>query len=246
MGKADLHIHTNAGDGLDSISAILDHAEARADLDVIAVTEHDDVRPGLRARELAASRGLRVEVVAGVEITTLQGHLVALYLERPVPSLRRIEETIVALREQGALCFVPHPMSWLTRSVGPSTLDRLAALGLLPDALELACGTLGGVGIGKTRRLNAERYGLPAVGASDAHFREAIGSAFTRFEGSSAADFRRALASSGVGAERGARVGLAPTRRLRVAALPLTGLRATPGRLGWRRTAWSFAARYVA
>ncbi len=138
MGKADLHIHTTDGDGLDSVEAVVEHAERATDLDAIAVTEHDDLSTSMRARELAARRGYRLEVVTGEEVTTLQGHLVALFLERPVPSLRRIEETVEAVRAQGGICFAPHPMSWLTRSLGPATLDRLAAAGLLPDALELA------------------------------------------------------------------------------------------------------------
>src|SRR5919106_4723891 len=52
MGKADLHIHTDEGDGVDSLQAILDHAQTETDLDVIAITEHDCLEVGLRARDL--------------------------------------------------------------------------------------------------------------------------------------------------------------------------------------------------
>ena len=48
-------------------------------------------------------------------------------VEEPIPSLRPVEETIEAVHRQGGVCFVPHPMSWLTRSIGPGTMARVAA-----------------------------------------------------------------------------------------------------------------------
>jgi predicted metal-dependent phosphoesterase TrpH len=248
MGKADLHVHTTEGDGLDSMDAVLSHAEGLG-LDAIAITEHDDLTTALRARETAARRRLRIEVIPGVEVTTLQGHLVALFIERPVASFRRVEETVAAVRAQGGLCFVPHPMSWLTRSLGPGALDRLqrlAAEGLMPDALELGSANPATRRfLAKARRLNAERYHLPAVGASDAHFKEAIASAYTTFEGSTAADLRAALAAGRIGAVEGRFPPLREVGLLRALSLPIAGLRATPKKLGWRRTAWSFVSRYV-
>ena len=75
MGKADLHIHTRDGDGLDSVEAIFDHVEAQTDLDVIAITEHDNLETALRARETWARGGYRFDFVPGVEVTTLEGPL---------------------------------------------------------------------------------------------------------------------------------------------------------------------------
>jgi len=127
VGRADLHIHTREGDGLDSVQAIFDHVEAETDLDVIAITEHDHLETALRAREAWARGRYRFDFVPGVEITTLEGHVVALYLQEPVASLRRVEETIEAVRRQGGVCFAPHPTSWLTRSIGAGTFGRLLA-----------------------------------------------------------------------------------------------------------------------
>jgi hypothetical protein len=182
-------------------------------------------------------------------VTTLQGHLVALFLESPIASFRPIHETIEAVRRQGGVCFVPHPMSWLTRSVGSSTLDRLAERaneGLAPDALELAtCNPAARPFAAKARRLNAERYRLPSIGASDAHFKQAVGSAYTEFEGVSPDDLRSALLS---GTATGAEAGFPSLRAvgvMRALSVPLIGLRATPRKMGWRRTAWSFVRAYA-
>src|SRR4051794_460960 len=105
MGSADLHIHTDAGDGLDSAQRILDHVETQTDLDVIAITEHDSLEVALRAHEAWARGSYRFDFIPGVEVTTLEGHLIALYLERPIASLRRVEETIDAVHAQGGVCF---------------------------------------------------------------------------------------------------------------------------------------------
>ena len=43
MGTADLYLHTALGDGLPELPEILAHVEEQTDLDVIAVTEHDQI-----------------------------------------------------------------------------------------------------------------------------------------------------------------------------------------------------------
>jgi predicted metal-dependent phosphoesterase TrpH len=247
MGKADLHIHTSRGDGIDSIEAIFEHVETQTDLDVIAITEHDHLETALAARELWAHNRYRFDLVPGVEVTTLEGHVIALFVEEPIPSLRPVEEAIEAVRRQGGVCFVPHPMSWLTRSIGPGTMDRVTAGGLRFDAIELASGSPPArVAHAKARRLNVERYHLPEVGASDAHFRQAIGAGYTRFEGSTAQELRAAFETGALSAEHRPYPSLRDVGLLRTLSLPLVGLSATPKRLGWRRTAWSFVSRYGA
>ena len=45
MGKADLHIHTiYSWDGTCTVEAVLKQAAHIAELDVIAITDHDDIR----------------------------------------------------------------------------------------------------------------------------------------------------------------------------------------------------------
>jgi predicted metal-dependent phosphoesterase TrpH len=247
MGKADLHIHTRQGDGLDSVEAILDHVAAHTDLDVVAITEHDSLEVALRAREAWAQRGDAFDFVPGVEITTLQGHLIALYLEDPVPSLRRVEETIEAVRRQGGVCFVPHPMSPLTRSIGRRTMQQVTEAGLRFDAIELASGSPPAkLALAQARRANRHDFRLPSVGASDAHFRQAIGSGYTEFAGTTAVELREAFASRRVRGRQREYPSLREAGLLRTLALPVAGLRATPKQLGWKRTAWSFVRRYWA
>ncbi|GBD22613.1 5'-3' exoribonuclease [bacterium HR29] len=197
MGKADLHIHTRHSDGLASPETVLRWAEERTDLDVIAITDHEDVEAALRARELAARRGYRVEVVVGAEVTTLQGHLLALFIEERPPLLRSVERTLEWIHERGGIAVVPHPMSWLTRSLGRRAIDRVCARqepGVTFDAIELANPSPAGrPGREAALRLNRERWHLPATGSSDAHHLLHIGRGWTNFPGRTAEELRVAL-----------------------------------------------------
>lgn len=197
-GKADPHIHTAHGDGLHTAAEIVEYAEHQTDLDLIAITDHDEVEAGLRAREYAQARGYRVTVVPGVEITTRGGHLLALGIERPFKMLRPLEETVDEVRAAGGLCIVPHPYSWLTTSIGARGLRRLMPVGALckVDGIELWNPSLAGkVTHERARVENALRLGLAETGGSDAHAISFIGSAYTTFPGTTWDDFKAALAA---------------------------------------------------
>lgn len=195
-GIADLHIHSSASDGMASVPQILEYVERETELDVIAITDHDEIRGSYQARELAEKGRYRFEVVVGMEVTTLQGHLLALFLERPVLSFQRLGKTIEAVHAQGGLCIVPHPMSWLTRSIGQTTLDKFAYRddGNHLDGIEIVNSNIAArISYEKSKRLNGKRYHLAETGGSDAHFLVMIGSGYTLFPGRSAADLQQSL-----------------------------------------------------
>ena len=197
MGTADLHLHTALGDGLAELPALLTYVEEQTDLDVIAVTEHDQIDAALRLRDLHARGRYRFDVVAGIEVTTLEGHLLALFVEEPVPSLRPLARTIDLIHQQGGLCVIPHPLSYLTRSIGRHGIERILRRrtdGLWFDGIELANPSPAGrVTAARARALNELRYGLPEVGGSDAHFLPAVGYGRTLFPGRTAAELRAAI-----------------------------------------------------
>ncbi|MBI2760406.1 MAG: PHP domain-containing protein [Chloroflexi bacterium] len=208
MGTADLHLHTSLGDGLPTPVQILDYVETRTDLDVIAITEHDSIVAAHRVRELHARRGdHRFEVVSGVEVTTLAGHLIALFVEEPIPSLRPLSKTIDLIHRQGGLCIIPHPLSPLTRSLGQRAIERILrrrADGLWFDGIELSNPSPAGrVTSARARRLNEAVYHISEVGGSDAHYLPAIGCTHTTFDGRTAAELRSAIVAGATGAVAG-------------------------------------------
>lgn len=242
MGKADLHIHTSASDGMFSAKELLEYVEGETDLDVIAVTEHDSLAGAQTVRDLWRKGSYRFEVVPGAEVTTIEGHLLALYIEEPVPSLRPAVETIEAVKAQGGVCLVPHPFSWLARGMGERDI-RLVQEGI--DGVEVTNSTPAGRrGRSRGRRLAAE-LGLAEAGGSDAHFLPAVGTGFTEFAGTSAADLRQAIARRSTRGVPGrhpslARLGVGP-----VLVQTYRGITSTPRAVGWGPTAWSFVRRIV-
>lgn len=186
--KADLHLHTALGDGMAGVAELLDYVEHWTDLDLIAVTDHDQLEAGLLARDLHAKRGgYRFEVIAGTEVTTVEGHLLALGIEKPVPSFRSLPATLDAVHRQGGLCLIPHPMSWLTRSIGRHGIERILskrAAGLWFDGIELSNQSPAGRVVARRLcQLNSERFHLPAAGGSDAHYLKVVGTSYTVFPG---------------------------------------------------------------
>ena len=196
LGRADLHIHTLASDGTSGIEEILDHAVRVAALDVIAITDHERTDAAFAGQEMAISRGLPIEVVIGEEVTTLGGHLLALFLQEPVRSLRSMRSTIAAVHEQGGLAIPAHPLVPYPLCAQGFTLRRLLAdpdPRFHPDGLE----TFNPTALGRPMHARvgqfAEEFGLAALGNSDAHAASAVGTCFTTFPGHTAEDVRRAI-----------------------------------------------------
>lgn len=197
MGKADIHIHSDYSDGMATVAQILEFVEYRTDLDLIAVTDHDMFDGAEAAMELAANRNYRFRVLPGIEVTTLEGHLLALNIFKPVPSLKPLNRTIAEIHAQGGIAVLPHPMSWLIRSVGQHGILRIKgdpAPEVYFDGIEAMNPSVAGrVTVAKTKALNANLFHLPETGGSDAHTLEMIGTGITRFPGSTVDEFLMAL-----------------------------------------------------
>lgn len=196
-GRADLHIHTTASDGTATAIAILDHVERHTDLDVIAITDHERIDAALAARAMAADRGLRAEVVVGEEVTTLGGHLLALFIDQPIRPYRSLRSTIAAVHDAGGLAIPAHPLVPYPLCAQGWVLRRLLDdpdPAVHPDAME----TFNPTTLGKPWHARvvrfADRHELAQVGNSDAHALAAIGTGWTTFPGRGAGDLRRAIA----------------------------------------------------
>ncbi|MBI2909973.1 MAG: PHP domain-containing protein [Chloroflexi bacterium] len=235
LGLADVHIHTSFSDGMADIPELLEFVERRTNLDVIAVTDHDEIKGSYLARELAAKGKYRYQVIVGMEVTTLDGHLLGLFLERPVRSWQSAAKTVDAIHAQGGLCIVPHPMSWLTRSVSRTILDGICNgchAGVYFDGIEVFNGTIAGkVGGPKAKELNQRYYKLSEIGNSDAHFLASVGHGRTIFRGRSAEDLRASILSKTTEALAGTPISLNKIGYSQVVRQLGRGLIVVPSRL---------------
>jgi predicted metal-dependent phosphoesterase TrpH len=209
MGKADLHIHTtHSHDSSCTVPAVLEWAASMTGLDVIAITDHDAFDGALEAVRRAPEFG--IEVIPGCEISTQAGHLLGLFLERPVPAGLTLLETILRVGEQGGLCVAAHPTAILAHGLkGQAVRDALRD----PDARKVLVGleTVNtGIFFQATNR-NALRINqevrLSPTGSSDSHVLWTMGMGYTEYAGHTAADLRRALIEKTTAARR------VPTRR---------------------------------
>ncbi len=193
--RADLHMHTSCSDGWPSPAELVTHVIASTDLRVIAVTDHDTLEGALRAADRAAKTG-GIEVVIGEEVSSRDGHILGLFLERRVRPGMSAAATLHAIHDQGGLAIAPHPF-WRTlrRESNGGVVHGVGWLAaeLEFNAIEVENGTPGFYVFNRmARRLNLG-LGAAETGSSDAHILDAIGRAYTEFRGSTAADLRRAI-----------------------------------------------------
>jgi len=178
-------------DATTTVRAVLKQA-ADVGLQVIAITDHDAITGALEARELASQ--YNVNVVTGAEVTTSEGHVVALYVEKLPPSGMSLDETLLWIGHHGGIAIAPHPFNQL-----PNSLSLQSVIGVFNRPR--AKGVLKGIEVYNmaTRAFNftAEKLSaflpLAKTAASDAHVYWAIGVGRTQFKGSSADDLRIAL-----------------------------------------------------
>ena len=197
MGKADIHIHTTYSDGMASIQQVFDFVESETDLDLIAITDHDMFDGADEARNLAARHNYRFQVLTGMEVTTIEGHLLVLAIDKPVGSLQGLDKTIAQVHEQGGVVIAPHPMSWMIRSIGRNGLMRIHRNPhdeVYFDGFESLNPSLAGrVVAQQARALNQRVLQLAETAGSDSHVLPTIGSAATVYPGTTADDLLRAL-----------------------------------------------------
>jgi hypothetical protein len=156
-----------------------------------------------------------VEVIPGSEISTREGHVLALFIKEDVPAGKPLAETMLAVAEQGGLCIAAHPTA-----PGSSSLSEKQIHAALqnPEVARTLVGieTYNAGVISRQSNENASviaaDLGLAPVGSSDAHVVWAVGTGATEFQGRSAEDLRRALLSAATEAQE--RVTVRPSRVL--------------------------------
>lgn len=177
---ADFHIHTRfSRDSLLKEEALVKLAIERG-LTHVAVTNHNNVEGAIAVRDKVAELGLtdQLTVILGEEVSTSDGEVVGVFLERTIPRGLSANETADEIHRQGGLVSVPHPFDPFRAShIREGPLRNLAEMGKI-DMLEVFNSRV------TFQRHNLEaaefavRYGIPAIAASDSHSRFEIAMAF--------------------------------------------------------------------
>ncbi len=189
---ADFHVHTHhSKDCAMGVEEILERA-AEVGLDVIAVTDHNEIAGGLEAQAVAERYGVRV--IVGEEVKTVEGEVIGLFLRERIPPGLTFAETIARIKEQGAVVYVPHPFDRM-HSVPGSTLLKANLTDI--DVIEVFNSRIAYPGFNERAVRFAQRHRVPAAAGSDAHVLPGLGTALTGMgEFTGPDDFVEALSAS--------------------------------------------------
>jgi len=121
MVRVDLHVHSVAS--WDGHAAPRDVALRcrRLGLGPVFLTDHDTI-----AGALELSRSDPDGVVVGQEVTTAEGELIGLFLDRPIPPGLTPDDAVGLIRDQGGLVYLQHPYDARRRCLAEDAVERLA------------------------------------------------------------------------------------------------------------------------
>lgn len=158
-------------------------------MNAIALPEHNMIEPSLEARDYSQSQGYDLEVIPAIEVSSADGHVLALYVRGNIPARLSAEETLIAIHEQQGLGIIPHPFHH-NASLGLNTMIRVLERneqGIYVDGIEIYSA---GLAIRSPEANDKAQAFYEAfddqvgamVGSSDAHFL-VIGRGLTGFLG---------------------------------------------------------------
>jgi hypothetical protein len=170
--EADLHIHTvRSSDAYIEPRELVAAAKGRG-LFAIAVTDHNTVAAVRGVASLAHGQDLLV--VPGIEVSSRDGHVLALGVSEVVPAGLSADETIRRIEDLGGLAIAAHP----GRVYTGLNDDVIRGSGF--RAVEVANGH-SSKGLNRSARKLASGMGTATTGGSDAHFPEEVGNCRTVF-----------------------------------------------------------------
>ena len=180
--KIDLHVHTCYSDDAESsLREVILYAKKKG-LNGIAITDHDTTKGAKLALRLVKKRGL--VVIPGIEVTSLQGHVLALNLTIPIQPKLGLVETVERIHTAGGIAVAAHPLVFIKshikqRVASASNLDGVEVINSSAFPFFLSTRL--------SRRL-AEKLNLPQTAGSDAHHASEIGTAYTIIDADSNVD----------------------------------------------------------
>lgn len=164
--RADLHVHTcYSNDGKTTMEELIEYAE-RFGIGCVAVTDHNSFEAYGHLKDNG-----RVIIIPAEEVSSAEGHIIALGIDRLIPRDRSIQETIDLIHEAGGYAFAAHPYRWW------SGLGEKNTLAYPFDGIEARNGRSTPSGNRRSQRL-AARIGKPISAGSDAHTPRHIGEGF--------------------------------------------------------------------
>lgn len=171
MLKLDLHIHSQySEDGAGSPKEIIKILQKKG-INGMAITDHNTVEGSIKAQKESPKAFV---VITGAEISTNNGHILALNIKEDIPKKLSVEETIDNILDAGGIPIVPH----LFRSMSGIKETKLMKIKDKIPAIEVFNGCSVPQSNLKVAKI-AKKYGLGGTGGSDSHIPEYVGCSYT-------------------------------------------------------------------
>jgi predicted metal-dependent phosphoesterase TrpH len=170
--KADLHVHTTySKDSLITVKDLILYAKQKG-LNAVAVTDHNTLDGAWKI----AKETVDFLVLPGMEVSSAQGHIVALNVKELIPRGLSAQDTVARIHCAGGVAIACHPYV-----VGKGCLkDRVSDSF---DAIEVINARAFPFGRSvKKAEAAAKLHKLVRVAGTDSHYGPMIGTAYTVIE----------------------------------------------------------------
>jgi len=165
--KYDLHIHTKYSKCSNLKPDVVLATAKKKGLDGIAIVDHN-TQEGIK-RAIKAGSKYDILVIPGMEISSRDGHILALGIEEKIPRDISAEETIELIHDQDGIATAPHPfdiesqgVGWLVRKLNFDCIEVFNSINV--DKLA------------NRRAMKVSKYlRITHVAGSDAHTRDMVG-----------------------------------------------------------------------
>ncbi|MGG0464507.1 PHP domain-containing protein [Priestia aryabhattai] len=105
--KVELHTHTKySHDSLLNKWMYLLMLKIKK-INVVAITDHNEIKGAKKFQPFLEKYGIKV--ILGEEVFSTRGEIIGLFLNKKIPAGLSPRETMVRIKEQGGIVYIPHP-----------------------------------------------------------------------------------------------------------------------------------------
>ncbi|MEM3226682.1 MAG: PHP domain-containing protein [Thermoplasmata archaeon] len=168
--KVDFHVHSKySPDSSTEPKDLIKYAK-KIGLAGFAITDHNS----FGAYETVKDEK-EIMIIPGIEVSTLSGHVIGLWVKGNIPKDMSVEETIIKIHESGGIAVAVHPYRYITglkeKNVRANKFDLI-------EIMNGRCLTHNN----KRSEILAKSLNLPVSAGSDAHYLEELGRVYLELE----------------------------------------------------------------
>ncbi|RLF37418.1 MAG: metal-dependent phosphoesterase [Thermoplasmata archaeon] len=172
--KIDLHVHSAYSEDAKGLPKEIIKYAIKKGLNGLSITDHNSVKGSLEAMKIKPKDFI---IIPGIEISTREGHLIALGIKRDIERDLPVEETIELIIDEGGVPIVPHLFrtgTGLKRKNLDKIKDKISAIEVFNSC-----------SMSRSNRAIeriAKKFDLGGTGGSDAHEPSFVGYGYTTID----------------------------------------------------------------